>query len=100
MSYLASLTPGADVDHSGTPFTPELLEALLNALRNPATGIPCLGLAGFCGAQFSGSAGFDGVQFTNEARFDKAQFSAAATFERAQFSRAAWFDRARFSGGA
>ncbi|MFC8819106.1 hypothetical protein [Streptomyces rochei] len=39
-AYLTSLAPGANIDHRGTPFTPELLEALLNALTDPTTGKP------------------------------------------------------------
>jgi hypothetical protein len=39
-AYLSSLTAGADIDHSGTIFTEPLLNALLDALRDPATGSP------------------------------------------------------------
>ena len=46
-AYLAGLSPGADIDHSGTPFTPLLLTGLLQALRDPATGYPRLGEASF-----------------------------------------------------
>ncbi|MFH8534708.1 hypothetical protein ACH4GE_40735 [Streptomyces tendae] len=45
-AYMPSLAPGANIDHRGTPFTPELLEALLNALTDPTTGKPHLGRAG------------------------------------------------------
>ncbi|MET9116714.1 hypothetical protein ABZX38_21340 [Streptomyces longwoodensis] len=37
-AYLASLTPGADIDHRGTTFT----ASLLNAVRDPTTGNPRL----------------------------------------------------------
>ncbi|MET7761714.1 pentapeptide repeat-containing protein [Streptomyces sp. NPDC005393] len=110
-TYLAGLTPGADIDHGGTPFTQALLNQLLSALRDPTTGKPHLGTAGFDRAQFSGEARFDGTQFSGgagfheaqfsrDARFDEAQFSRGAAFYRAHFSRDAVFDRAQFSGTA
>ncbi|MET8945411.1 pentapeptide repeat-containing protein [Streptomyces sp. NPDC004542] len=119
-AYLTGLTPGADIDHRGTTFTPLLLEALLQALHDPTTqkyrlgdarfhqtkfsGLAIFsraefsGFAGFSGAQFSGAAQFDQAQFTREARFDQAQFSDLATFDQAQFSGAAQFDQAHFTG--
>ncbi|WP_187280384.1 hypothetical protein [Streptomyces sp. IB2014 016-6] len=44
-AYLVSLSPGAGIDHRGTPFTKDLLERLLNALRDPATSYPRRGEA-------------------------------------------------------
>ncbi|MGV9922131.1 hypothetical protein ACWDUK_33830, partial [Streptomyces cellulosae] len=41
-AYLAGLTPGANIDYRGTTFTEPLLTALLDALRDPATGHPHL----------------------------------------------------------
>ncbi|MFE4657254.1 pentapeptide repeat-containing protein [Streptomyces hydrogenans] len=121
-TYLAGLTPGADIDHRGTPFTEGLLNQLLNAVRDPNTADPHLGDArfeeaqfsrdsNFAGAQFFGDALFDGArfsgvarfvgaQFLGIARFIGAQFSQAARFDEAQFSDAAWFVGARFSGAA
>ncbi|MGW1796892.1 pentapeptide repeat-containing protein [Streptomyces sp. NPDC001984] len=121
-AYLASLTPGANIDHRGTPITELLLSSLLNALRDPATEKPHLGSAMFDGAHFSGEARFDGAHFSGEARFDGAQFTSyagfggtqftgdagfggtqfsdAAGFERAEFSGVAGFDQAQFSGTA
>ncbi|MER5200827.1 pentapeptide repeat-containing protein [Streptomyces sp. NPDC002755] len=121
-SYLTSLAPGADIDHRGTPFTEPLLEALLNAVRDPTTAKPHLGTArfdrvqfsggawfheaqfsssAFFGwAQFSGAAGFDRVQFSDDAQFGGAQFSSAAFFGEAQFSSSADFTGAQFSGAA
>ncbi|CAM5739270.1 hypothetical protein [Streptomyces hirsutus] len=63
-AYLTGLAPGADVDHSGTPFTQDLLEALLSALHDPSTGKPRLGRALFIEAQFFGDARFIGAQFS------------------------------------
>lgn len=44
-AYLATLAPGADIDHRGTVFTEEPLSELLTALRDLATDRPCLGRA-------------------------------------------------------
>ncbi|MGW7047040.1 pentapeptide repeat-containing protein [Streptomyces avermitilis] len=121
-TYLAGLTPGDDLDHRGTPFTEELLDQLLNALRDPTTGNPQIGTATFARAQFSGPAWFDGtqfsgrawfggvqfsghasfsgVQFSDDARFDEVQFSGPAWFDGTQFSGLAWFDGVQFSGDA
>jgi uncharacterized protein YjbI with pentapeptide repeats len=109
--YLAGLTPGADIDHRGTPFTEDLLDQLLTALRDPTTGKPRLGTARLGRAQFTGPARFHAAQFSGPARFDHAefsgptwfygaQFSGPPRFERAQFSDRASFNRAHFSGGA
>ncbi|WP_392667659.1 pentapeptide repeat-containing protein [Streptomyces sp. LN785] len=95
-TYLASLTPGADIDHRGTPFTEDLLDRLLRALHHPTTTNPHLGTAFFGGAQFSGTAQFGGAQFSRTAGFDRAQFSGPASFEGAQFSGTAGFEGARF----
>ncbi|MFI0813609.1 pentapeptide repeat-containing protein [Streptomyces echinatus] len=100
IAYLTGLAPGADIDHRGTPFTQQLLEALLNAVRDPATGAPHLGDAWFEGAQFSGDAGFEGAQFSGTAWFGGAQFSGDARFGGAQFSGTAGFEEAQFSGDA
>ncbi|MER6921186.1 pentapeptide repeat-containing protein [Streptomyces spiralis] len=109
--YLSSLTLGADIDHRGTPFTEDLLNGLLNALIDPATGRSCFGEAHFDSAQFSGEARFDRAQFSGntwfiEAKFAGdvwfagAQFAAHAWFYGAQFARKAWFFAAQFAGGA
>ncbi|WP_234321303.1 pentapeptide repeat-containing protein [Streptomyces katrae] len=99
-AYLASLAPGADIDHRGTPFTEPLLTSLLYALRHPTTQNPHLGDARFDWAQFSGDARFDWAQFSGDAGFNGAQFSRSAGFNGAQFSGDAGFDRARFSRSA
>lgn len=99
-AYLASLTPGAHIDHRGTTFTEDLLDQLLAPLRDPVTHKLHLGAARFDGAQFFGAAGFDDAQFFGAAVFIGAQFSGTAGFQGAQFSYAAWFDEAQFSGAA
>ncbi|MEW1638489.1 pentapeptide repeat-containing protein [Streptomyces sp. NPDC093801] len=96
-AYLASLTPGSDIDHRGTPFTEVLLTALLNALRAPSTGKVNIRDAQFEEARFSGKADFDGAQFSGPARFDGAQFSGPARFDGAQFSGPVCFNEAEFS---
>ncbi|MGV9901945.1 pentapeptide repeat-containing protein [Streptomyces sp. NPDC003388] len=99
-TYLSGLTPGNDIDHRGTPITKQLLNGLLNALRDPSTGNTHLGNARFDGAQFSSGAGFGRAQFSGDANFDKAQFSGHAGFVRAQFCGRAGFDGVQFSGHA
>ncbi|MEU4129293.1 pentapeptide repeat-containing protein [Streptomyces wuyuanensis] len=107
-SYLAGLTPGAHIDHRGTPFTPVLLHNLLEALRNPTTRKPDLGDADFGGAHFSGDGDFGGAHFSGDTNFSRAQFlgparfggvqfAGPARFGRVHFSSSAWFGRAHFS---
>ncbi|WP_437097281.1 pentapeptide repeat-containing protein [Streptomyces sp. enrichment culture] len=99
-AYLAGLTPGADIDHRGTPFTPELLNRLLTALHDPTTRRPHIGAARFEGATFTGAAWFEGATFTGAAWFEGATFTGAAWFEGATFTGAAWFEGATFTGAA
>ncbi|MFF2128680.1 pentapeptide repeat-containing protein [Streptomyces olivochromogenes] len=99
-AYLTGLTPGSHIDHPGTPFTENLLDQLLDALRDPATGNPHLGDAWFDGAYFSGRARFDRAQFSGHVRFGGAQFSSEAEFGGARFTGPAGFDGAQFAGRA
>ncbi|WP_319648858.1 pentapeptide repeat-containing protein [Streptomyces sp. NRRL_B-2557] len=110
-AYLAGLTPGTSIDHRGTPFTQPLLDALLNALRDPTTGHPLLGEAQFEAATFMdrtrfGSATFQGIvrfgsaAFQDDAGFEEATFKDIASFESAAFQSYAWFGSATFERGA
>ncbi|MFF7929078.1 pentapeptide repeat-containing protein [Streptomyces mirabilis] len=99
-AYLAIITPGANIDHRGTPFTGNLLDRLLDALRDPATLNVRLGAGTFDGAEFSDRAVFSGAQFSGHARFDRARFARSARFDGAQFSLSAAFRGAEFSGAA
>ncbi|MGW6404220.1 pentapeptide repeat-containing protein [Streptomyces sp. NPDC055134] len=99
-SYLAALTPGSDVDHRGTCISEQLLQVLLDGVRDPSTSRPCFGDAWFDRAQFSGDAVFRGVQFSGDAVFSAVQFSGSAWFDRAQFSGPTGFSGAQFSGDA
>ncbi|WP_406165286.1 pentapeptide repeat-containing protein [Streptomyces canus] len=84
-AYLAGLRPGADIDHRFTPFTHALLDALLDALRDPATGHPRLGSAWFEAATFERDAGFESATFKGDAWFRAATFERVALFESATF---------------
>ncbi|MEV5358386.1 pentapeptide repeat-containing protein [Streptomyces sp. NPDC052693] len=106
-AYLAGLTPGASIDHRGTTFTESLLIALLNVLRDSATGHPRLGDAGFGSATFDGVAGFGSATFDGFAGFESATFESVAgfelvtfegdgRFESATFESVAWFESATF----
>ncbi|UCM87913.1 pentapeptide repeat-containing protein [Streptomyces marincola] len=99
-AYLGGLAPGADVDHRGTSFDSRLLDRLLAALRDPATGRSRLGAAQFQEASFAGDVQFARAVFSGEARFYGASFGGDAQFERAAFSGAAGFDRVAFVGRA
>ncbi|MCX5443768.1 MULTISPECIES: pentapeptide repeat-containing protein [unclassified Streptomyces] len=98
--YLAGLEPGDDVDHRGTSFTAPLLSELLGALRDPGTGQPHLGVAGFGAATFEGDAGFGAATFEGEASFESATFKDMAWFGSAKFKDMAWFDSATFEDTA
>ncbi|WP_329077554.1 pentapeptide repeat-containing protein [Streptomyces niveus] len=97
-AYLAALSPGADIEHRGTTFTPDLLAQLINVLRD-ATGRPHFGAAGFRRVTFTGAADFDGATFTGYAGFDGATFIGSASFE-ATFTGYAGFDGATFNSEA
>ncbi|MEU1466322.1 pentapeptide repeat-containing protein [Streptomyces sp. NPDC005727] len=99
-AYLASLTPGTDIDHRGTPFTEPLLGALLDAVRDPVTGHPRLNGAQFNGATFEGVARFGSATFEGAARFESATFEGGAAFTSAIFKDVAWFMSATFKSGA
>ncbi|CAL9631682.1 pentapeptide repeat-containing protein [Streptomyces sp. enrichment culture] len=99
-AYLAGLTPGADIDHRGTTFTEPLLNALLDALRDPTTGIACLGTTQLNSATFEGTAMFRSATFKGAAVFRSATFEGGAWFDSATFEGAAWFNSATFEGAA
>lgn len=97
-AYLAGLTPGTDIDHRGTPFTEDLLDVLLNALHDPATGCPRLGAARFDSATFQGDSRFEGATFQGHVWFDSATFQGLAHFDSATFQGLARFESATFQG--
>ncbi|MCX5106918.1 pentapeptide repeat-containing protein [Streptomyces sp. NBC_00439] len=92
--------PGSDLDHRGTPISENLLQQLLDAVRDPATGQPCLGNTRFDGATFSGGTSFGGATFTGRAEFREATFTGLAMFAGVTFSSDAWFERATFTNDA
>ncbi|WP_329043513.1 pentapeptide repeat-containing protein (plasmid) [Streptomyces sp. NBC_00178] len=98
-AYLAGLSPGADIDHRGTPFTESLFDALLNALLDPSTGRPHLGVANFRLATFEGRVGFESAIFEDEASFESATFKDEAVFRTTTFKDVASFHLAIFEGG-
>ncbi|MDW4901367.1 pentapeptide repeat-containing protein [Streptomyces californicus] len=95
-AYLADLGPGSMVDHRGTTFTGPLLEALLSAVRDPATGYACLGAAQFQAATFQGMADFPLANFQGDANFHFASFHGYASFQEATFHQRANFHSATF----
>ncbi|MEW1794692.1 pentapeptide repeat-containing protein [Streptomyces niveus] len=99
-AYLAGLTPGADIDHRGTPFSEPLLDALLDAFLDPATGHPRLGEARFDSATFQSDARFVRATFEGNVWFDSATFQDLASFDSATFQGLAQFESASFQGAA
>ncbi|WP_367124659.1 pentapeptide repeat-containing protein [Streptomyces phytohabitans] len=98
-AYLATLSPGADIDHRGTSITTKLLDALLAPLRD-TSGRPHLGVARFDRATFTSDARFDGATFTSDAWFYKVTFTSDASFDGATFTSDARFDGATFTSDA
>ncbi|MFE0388229.1 pentapeptide repeat-containing protein [Streptomyces bungoensis] len=72
--HLASLAPGADLDHRGTPFTQSLLDELLAPLRDPGSGRARVGEASFDGVRFTGDAELEGIDFDGFCSFASAVF--------------------------
>ncbi|WP_063819989.1 pentapeptide repeat-containing protein [Streptomyces caniscabiei] len=98
-AYLASLTPGTDIDHRGTPFTATLLSSLLGALRAP-DGHPRLGTASFDRATFHDDAQFGSATFERNAYFWDATFHGDALFASVTFNGDAGFNSATFKRDA
>ncbi|WP_443070210.1 pentapeptide repeat-containing protein [Streptomyces sp. WAC05374] len=98
-TYLASLTPGSDIDHRGTRFTGPLLDALLAALHD-TTGQPRFGLARFESATFESDARFASATFQHYAGFELATFERGASFASAIFESTAWLESVTFQGDA
>ncbi|MFD4975024.1 pentapeptide repeat-containing protein [Streptomyces sp. NPDC058424] len=73
-AHLASLTPGADLDHRGTPFTQSLLDELLAPLRDPWSRRARVGEASFDEVRFTGDAEFEGIDFGGFCSFASAVF--------------------------
>lgn len=98
-TYLASLAPDTEINHSGTTFTSDLLHRLLHALRDPSSGRLLVSHARFQATTFAGTADFGGVTFA-DVSFDGAGFSGDAVFRGATFEGSAGFRRATFAGSA
>ncbi|CAM5300785.1 pentapeptide repeat-containing protein [Streptomyces narbonensis] len=109
-AHLAALSPGADLDHRGTPFTQSLLDDVLAALRDPVTGRHLVGRAEFDEAQFGGDVLFDEVDFTGVASFGRARFDGGVRFRATCFgadarfgemvvAEDAWFDGSDLRAG-
>ncbi|MDX3854154.1 pentapeptide repeat-containing protein [Streptomyces sp. AK02-01A] len=99
-AYLGTLGPGADLDHRGTPITGELLNRILDALRDPTTGRPRFGTAWFESATFEGTAQFESVTFEGAVMFESAVFEGVARFQSATFGGTARFHSATFKDTA
>ncbi|MEU3362911.1 pentapeptide repeat-containing protein [Streptomyces pseudogriseolus] len=119
-AHLATLSPGADLDHRGTPLTQDLLDELLAPLRAPGTGRARVGRADFDAVRFSGEAeirdvGFDGycsftsavfdaglyleaVRTGGDLRLDSAHVAGDLWLDDCEVDGDAWFPKARVDG--
>ncbi|MGA5315779.1 pentapeptide repeat-containing protein [Streptomyces pseudogriseolus] len=80
-AHLATLSPGADLDHRGTPLTQDLLDELLAPLRDPGTGRARVGRADFDAVRFSGEAEIRDAGFGGYCSFTSAVFDAGLYME-------------------
>ncbi|MYT68351.1 pentapeptide repeat-containing protein [Streptomyces sp. SID8367] len=85
-SYFDGLSPGANVEHQATDFSPQLLNELREAVTDSRTG-----RARFAHADFTLAA------FTEDAAFADTDFDVTATFSKIRCRRAV-FRGARFNG--
>lgn len=108
-SYLNSLTPGTDVDLSGTTITGDVFSQILAKLRATPEQPPKFGTAIFNdsvfiddvrvrGAIFSNGCSFKSAHFHGEGDFASARFSADSDFDGATFASEASFFDAIFEG--
>ncbi|MFJ4932129.1 pentapeptide repeat-containing protein [Streptomyces sp. NPDC088736] len=98
VAYFASLTPGDDVDHCGTTFTPDLHAGLLQALRDPTSGISRIGEAAFDAAVFEGAIDFGAANFGGLSSFTGATFAGDVRFVQTTFEETVFFSQATFEG--
>ncbi|TVL91555.1 hypothetical protein CD790_16545 [Streptomyces sp. SAJ15] len=97
-AYLSGLSPGDDIDASGTPFTAEVLAELLAALWHRGNRRSRFGRAEFTDAVFTEGAPFKDAHFSGFASFDRATFHEGTDFTTAGFSAGARFRHATFHG--
>lgn len=97
--YLAFLSPGDSVDHSGTTFDERLQSLLLSALQKDEEN-PIFGSATFKECTFLDEALFIGTRFSGECNFTAAKFEAGASFTRAEFLEQARFVSVTFEACA
>ncbi|MET8014046.1 pentapeptide repeat-containing protein [Streptomyces sp. NPDC005271] len=97
-AYLSGLRAGDAIDVSGTEFTAEALEELLDALREPVSGTARFGAARFTETVFAERISFARARFSEPAGFDHAVFTDGASFAKSRFSKGATFDHAVFHG--
>ncbi|MEU6572566.1 pentapeptide repeat-containing protein [Streptomyces sp. NPDC046805] len=105
-AYLASLQPGATVDHRGTSFTADLFAELCEALRGPNGVAFGDGArlwqtqfgegADFRGVRFGDVTEFSGATFGNRADFRGVRFGNWTSFQAVTFGEHVWFNEAAF----
>ncbi|MFC9506167.1 pentapeptide repeat-containing protein [Streptomyces sp. NPDC057002] len=96
--------PGDSIDLSGTVFDANLLDEVLDAVKDPSTGKSTFGLAAFRKASFGGAtdnasaASFADALFQGDVDFGESHFGDGFSLEQTEFLGGASFWRAKFSG--
>lgn len=97
---LAAIGRDRDVDARGVAISSQLLQRILDVVREAPNGLPRFGRVDFQEATFE-DARFDDAIFEREALFNRATFKGnGARFVRATFEGGAEFDEATFHGNA
>ncbi|MEU3315620.1 pentapeptide repeat-containing protein [Streptomyces sp. NPDC006662] len=99
-AFLRTLGPDTELDLRGTTFADGLLGRVLDAVREPETGVIRLGRVDFTAARFEGGWAEEDVLFTGDAGFAGAEFAGPVRFRRAFFHGRALFEHAVFHGEA
>ncbi|MFF8020523.1 pentapeptide repeat-containing protein [Streptomyces sp. NPDC007896] len=95
---------GSDIEHPGTTFSGDLLDELIDALRE--NGTPRVRHVSFTEAvfadnsffpvSFSGDVSFLRARFLGEVTFTESVFEGRTSFSLATFAKGAWFDSVQF----
>lgn len=95
-AYLATLSPGSDINARGVMFSGDLLEKLLSRFRSGVNAT--VGAADFSGAVFTDSVLFFRMFFRERVNFSNATFAAYAHFFRTGFREDADFSSTSSAG--
>ncbi|MCG3039797.1 pentapeptide repeat-containing protein [Streptomyces sp. S1A] len=97
-AHLATLSPGDDIDLRGTSFTQDLLNELLRALTDPATGRPRFGTLLLEGADFDDGLRIDDAEFGGDLQLEGAHIGGDLSFGGLRVGGEISFHEARIDG--